>query len=268
MPDLAGLASTLARSITEDIPDGAILEAIPEPNHRCAPARHLELLHRFGHCNPIYHTFRKSTLSDIPVQMCKGDFNRYWLGSIRHNASKAPFSPTWLLSAYAAASVIRSMNLLEVVDVGSGDGRIAYSARVCGMKAYSIEIDYDLVSLQKTISGATGVCFRSEQADASAFDYDDLGLRRPAFFIGGLAQMGGAKLAESVLDRIGDVPGLSERSCMVLVGTYSPKYAPAPPAGWGPTIRDRGLKVLASVDLPTAWTMGEKRYTPYLYCGV
>lgn len=264
---VSDLASRLARGLAQDVPDGAVLEAVPEPGCPGIPALHLEQIHRFARANPIYRTSRRTVVSGVTVRVYEGDLNRYWLGSIQHSSCRAPFSPTWMLSAYALASAAGSMGFLEAVDVGSGDGRIAHFAGVCGMRAYGVELDGDLAGLQAGIADSTGSRACLVRADAAAFDYGALDLERPAFFIGGLAQMGGARLAGAVLDWLGSVPGLLGRSCIVLAGTHSVKYAPSPPAGWGSVIRERGLGVLASVELPTAWTAGEGRRTPYLYCG-
>ncbi len=259
--DLVGIKKELARRSP-----GGLLEAVPESEYGGLTARRLECIHRFARSNPIYHTSHRETISGVPVRVYEGDCNRYWLNSIQHDSSRAPFSPTWMASAYAMASVARSLGFLEVVDVGSGDGRIAHFARVCGMDACGIELDEMLTDLQKRIADSTGISYRTECTDAAALDYGRLGLTRPAFFIGGLAQMGGSELAGAVIDGIGRVPGLLGRSCVVLAGTHSAKYAPAPPAGWGSTIRSRGMDVIRTIELPTAWTMHEPQETPYIYC--
>jgi hypothetical protein len=111
----------------------------------------LKPLHRFASANPIY--FRSSDLEilSIACRIYEGDINNYWLGSKKHDTSYQPFYPTWMLSAYALALGAQSLGFEELVDVGSGDGRIAYCARLLGMESYGIEIDEDLVQLQKSI---------------------------------------------------------------------------------------------------------------------
>lgn len=243
------------------------MEAVPTPGCGGLSAHHVAAIHRFAQCNPMYHTARQETISGVPVTIYEGDCNRYWLSSVQHSSSRAPFSPTWMLSAYAAVLEAQSIGFREVIDIGSGDGRIAYCAKISGAGAYGVEIDGSLAGLQEAISRSVGVDFGAAHADAASFDYGSLELTRPAFFIGGLAQMGGAALAEAVIERISSVPGLLERSGMVFAGTYSPKYTPDPLdlAGWGSTIRSNGMSVLKVMALPTAWTHGEADGTPYIY---
>src|ERR671923_162609 len=92
----------------------------------------LKPLHRFASANPIY--FRSSDLEilSIACRIYEGDINNYWLGSKKHDTSYQPFYPTWMLSAYALALGARSLGFEELVDVGSGDGRIAYCGRLLG----------------------------------------------------------------------------------------------------------------------------------------
>ena len=265
MHDLAGGAARLKRDLARRHPSGDLLEAVPDLAYCGLERKHAEKLHRFARASPMYHASYREEVSGVPVTVYEGDMNRYWLSSIQHASSRAPFSPTWLLSAYTAVSAARSLGFSEIVDVGSGDGRIAYCARVLDMDSYCIELDPMLVDLQRIISESTGINFGSEPADAAGFDPGNLGLTRPAFFIGGLAQMGGRELADSVVGGISKVPGLRQVSGMVLVGTHSAKYAPEPVAGWGPTVGHHCMRVIETVTLPTAWTFREEQDAPYLY---
>ena len=74
----------------------------------------------------------------------------------------------------------------ELYDLGSGDGRIAYCAKILGLQTHGVEIDDMLVDLQKSISDSTKINFNPNSADAINFDYVSLNLTKPAFFIGGL----------------------------------------------------------------------------------
>ena len=121
--------------------------------------------------------------------MYEGDINKYWLNSIQHDSSHAPFSPTWIMSGYLISLFAKQNGYSEIIDVGSGDGRIAYCGGILGMESYSIELDDLLVDLQKSLT--TNVNFNPNCFDATQFDYSSLNLSRPLFFIGGLAQMGG-----------------------------------------------------------------------------
>jgi len=244
-----------------------IQEAIPISSHNSFPLnqQHLDLLHLFAQNNPIYyHSFRK-TISNIPCMIYEGDINEYWLSSIQHSNSKAPFSPTWILSAYINSLQTKELGYYDLLDIGSGDGRIAYCAKIVGLLSYSIEIDPDLVDLQKSISDATRITFNPTCSDAINFDYSSLKLTKPAFFIGGLAKMGGDILADSIINKINT--NLKENSCLVLAGTLSPKYSTGnmSEGGWGRIIKKNNLKVFKKNMLPTVWTFREPDETLYIF---
>ena len=52
----------------------------------------------------------------------EGDINKYWLNSIQHGSSKAPFSPTWIMSGYIGVMFAKQLGYSEIIDIGSGDG--------------------------------------------------------------------------------------------------------------------------------------------------
>ncbi len=262
MNDIVSIITESKKLLAQGSPKN--IEAIPSEECGFAIPAHIRLLHLFAEKNPIYYKSYPAEASKVPIVVYEADFNRYWLNSILHKNSKAPFSPTWVASAYVAVSVARSLGFQQIVDVGSGDGRIAYCARVLGLDSYSIELDEMLVELQQMISQSTGVGFSTVCADAMDVDYSKLNLSRPIFFIGGLAQMGGDALANSIIKKIS---GVLPRAGMALVGTYSEKYTPDPLnlGGWGNTIRSNGMDVLKTVVLPTAWTLREENDAPYIY---
>ena len=135
-----------------------------------------------------------------------------------------------------------------------------------GLNSYSIEIDNMLVDLQKSISTSTKIDFQPNCYDATKFDYSKLKLENPAFFIGGLSQMGGDILANSIIDTINSIPGFGNTS-MVFAGTYSKKYRPDEQslAGWGQIIQKNKMNVIKTISLPTVWTFREPDETPYLF---
>ena len=130
-----------------------IQEVIPACTSELFPidSKDLDLLHQFAKKNPIYYNSYEKTIGDVDCIVYEGDINRYWLSSIQHGASHAPFSPTWIMSAYICALSAKELGYGEVIDIGSGDGRIAYCGKVVGMESYSIEIDEMLVDLQKPL---------------------------------------------------------------------------------------------------------------------
>jgi len=244
-----------------------IQEVIPVSKSELFPIERqdLELLHQFATKNPIYYNSYEKIIGDIHCIVYEGDINKYWLNSIQHGSSHAPFSPTWIMSAYVGALFAKELGYAEVIDIGSGDGRIAFCAKVLDMESYSIELDDMLVDLQKLL--CTILDFNPYCSDAGIFDYSLLNLKQPIFFIGGLAQMGGISLASDILKKIDTMYDLWNNSGWVFAGTLSQKYAPDPKneAGWGTLIEKNNLKSIQSISLPTAWTFHEPDDTPYVF---
>ncbi len=61
---------------------------------------HLLSLYAFLENNPIYSNQIVQKLSNIDCTIFEGDLNNYWIDSLKHDSSYAPFYPTWLLSAF------------------------------------------------------------------------------------------------------------------------------------------------------------------------
>jgi len=244
-----------------------IQEVIPKSKSDLFPIdeSHLELLHEFATKNPIYYNSFEKQIGTVNCIVYEGDINKYWLNSIQQGSSKAPFSPTWIMSGYVGALLAKELGYTEIIDIGSGDGRIAFVAKILDMESYSIEIDDMLVDLQNLLTGILD--FHPYCSDAVTFDYASLNLTRPAFFIGGLAQMGGISLASGVLKSIKSISNLDGKTGWVFAGTLSKKYAPDAKneAGWGTLIEDNNLKSVQSISLPTAWTLHESDETPYIF---
>ena len=225
----------------------------------------LDALHTFATKNPIYYNSYEEKFSGVDCMVYEGDINKYWLNSISHGASYQPFSPTWILSAYAITSIVKELSYKEVIDVGSGDGRIAYCGKVLGIDSHAIEIDDMLVGLQESICDLTSTDFDPICADAVKFDYPSLQLQKPAFFIGGLAQMGGDILANSIIKNLD--PEMKQKTCMVFAGSYSEKYSfgDMSEAGWGKLIDANNLRVTSSAVLPTVWSFNQPVDTSYIF---
>ncbi len=242
-----------------------IQEVIPvsKSNLFPIPQQDLELLHQFATKNPIYYNSFEKTVGQTSCIVYEGDINKYWLNSIQHGSSRAPFSPTWIMSAYVGTLLAKELGYREVIDIGSGDGRIAFCAKVLDLESYSIEIDDMLVELQKLLTVRD---FHPYCSDAVTFDYSSLNLTKPIFFIGGIAQMGGTALASGVLEKIDSIPKLKHIG-WVFTGTFSQKYQPDPKneAGWGTLIEKNNLKSIQTISLPTVWTFHEPEVTPYIF---
>lgn len=268
---LVSLKAEFARTLGGGGGGGAVHEVVPGPGFLgggCGGADDTPMLNLFAASNPIYHSSRRTRIMGADCVAHEGDINEYWLDSIAHESSRAPFSPTWICSAYLLAREAVRMGYREIVDVGSGDGRIAYCGRILGAAARSIEIDGGLVKLQEAIAGRTGVDFAPVCADATRYDFAGAGLKNPAFFIGGLAQMGGDEMAASIIRQISPGRAPTGGAGFVLAGTRSMKYAGSESdAGWGEVIKESCLVKKKTVTLPTNWTFGEPDGTPYVFAG-
>jgi len=244
-----------------------IQELIPKSTSELFPIEqsHLDLLHEFTTKNPIYYNSFEKKIGSIDCIVYEGDINKYWLNSIQHGSSKAPFSPTWIMSGYIGVMFAKKLGYSEVIDIGSGDGRIAYCAKILDLESYSIEIDDMLIDLQNLLISTLN--FHPYCADAITFDYSSLNLTRPIFFIGGLAQMGGTFLATGVLDKINSISDLKQNSGWVFAGTLSQKYTSDPKneAGWGTLIEKNNLKSIQNISLPAAWTIHESDDVQYIF---
>ena len=284
----------IKRDLVHDGNHAQILDAIPTKSSPAfpAPQSDIDMLHKFVSENPIYYTSYDAILADVPCVVYEGDINRYWLGSILHSSSRAPFSPTWITSAYILTLLAKRLGYSDVIDVGSGDGRIAFCATILGMNACGIEIDDDLIKLQKSLAHLS--YFESYCGDVAEFDYTSLTFTHPIVFVGGLAQMGGCELASAVMSRLGDdvkrrdtdVDGLecassdkqNNECCSgdkgvqksvgwAFAGTKSPKYARDPKGmcGWGSLMHKNNISHICTIDLPTAWTLDNIDNTPYVF---
>ena len=246
-----------------------IQEIIPSQVSNSFPIdeNHLKQLHTFAEKNPIYFNSFEEIISGVSCIVYEGDINDYWLNSIKHGSSCQPFYPTWIMSAYVMASIAKELGYSELVDIGSGDGRIAFCGKILGFNSYSIEIDDVLVGLQDTISTQTNQNFNPKCADALEFDYSELNLKTPVFFIGGLPQMGGDLLAASIIEKINSIANLKTSTGVVFAGTHSQRQLSGnlSNGGWSTLIEKHQLKVIDTVSLPTVWTFDQLVETPYIF---
>jgi hypothetical protein len=227
---------------------------------------HLSLLHKFLENNPIYYNSFESKIFGIMCRVFEGDLNHFWINSIKHDTSYAPFYPTWMLSAYALALESKNNGFLELIDIGSGDGRIAFCGEVVGLHSNSIEIDGSLCSLQENILQNMVGNFTIINEDATKIDYKTMKLVKPVFFIGGLPE-NGELLAESIIKNILKLPKLEKNSCFALTGTHAERTFAKNQSdfGWGVTTKKFNLKIIKMLDLPTYWTMEQSFNTPYIF---
>jgi hypothetical protein len=246
-----------------------IQEVIPSTISERFPLtlQHLQQLHEFALKNPIYFNHYQKEIEGTVCTVYEGDINQYWLNSIKHGSSCQPFYPTWIMSAYVLTSIAKKLGYSELVDIGSGDGRIAFCGTILGKISHSIEIDDALVGLQDEICKSTNQNFNPKCSDALEFDYSQLKLDRPVFFIGGLPQMGGDVLATSIIEKINAISNLKENTCVVFAGTHTKRQLSGnlENGGWSSLIEKHDLKVIDTVSLPTIWTFDQTVETPYIY---
>ena len=226
---------------------------------------HLLSLYAFLENNPIYSNQIVQKLSDIDCTIFEGDLNNYWIDSLKHDSSYAPFYPTWLLSAFCLSVESQKLGYEQIIDIGSGDGRIAYSGKILGLNSISIEIDENLVDLQEKISDKTGVRFNPICSDATTYDFSKISDKPSIFIIGGVPEIGEV-LAESVIKNVLKIERLS-KSAFVLTGSHSHRKFSRDTTdfGWGPTMKKLGLSIISTHSLPTYWTMDQKFETPYVF---
>ena len=244
-----------------------IHEIIPVSSESLSIDEHeLKLLHKFAESNSIYTDSYEMNILGTVCKVYEGDVNNYWLDSIKHDTSYAPFYPIWILSAYALALESKNLGVKQIVDIGSGDGRIAYCAKVTGLQSYGIEIDENLVGLENKISSSTGVDFQPMVADATQFDFLSLGLSQPAFFISGLPEVG-EMLANSVISRIMSMPDLEVNPLFVFTGSHVMRKDSRDNSkwGWGQVIDHYNLEIVKTVTLPTYWTFDQQVDTPFIF---
>jgi hypothetical protein len=248
--------------------DGShIHEIIPTlPESLSIDEHELKMLHKFAESNSIYSDSYEMEILDTICKVYQGDVNNYWLDSIKHDTSYAPFYPIWILSAYALALESKNLGAKQIIDIGSGDGRIAYCAKVVGLQSYAIEIDENLVSLENKISSNTGVDFQPMMADAIQFDYTSLELSQPIFFISGLPEVG-EMLANNVIPRITSILGLKMNPIFVFTGSHIMRKDSRDKSkwGWGKVIDHYNLEVIKIVTLPTYWTLDQHVDTPFIF---
>jgi hypothetical protein len=171
-----------------------------------------------------------------------------------------------MLSAYALVLESKNLGVKQIIDIGSGDGRIAYCAKVAGLKSYGIEIDENLVSLENKISSNTGVDFHPMIADATQFDYASLELSQPIFFISGLPEVG-EMLANNVIPRITSMQNLKTNPVFVFTGSHIMRKDSRDKSkwGWGKVMERYNLEVIKTVTLPTYWTVDQPVDTPFIF---
>ena len=269
---MEGICSSITglknKYMTDFFPTGYVTEIVP-----CQYSANLDIeqsildkLNLFAQNNPIYLKQTEIIVDGILCKSYEGDINNYWLSSKKHDTCYQPFYPTWILSAYALAILSKKLGFTELVDIGSGDGRIAYCSTLVGLKSFSIEIDMDLSILQHNVVSSTGVGFEILNLDATSFDYSSLDLSHPVFFISGLPELGDI-LARDVITKTRNLSDAKGTIGFNFMGTHVMREYTADKTlwGWGNIIEDFKLNIVGCVTLPTLWTNDQDLDTAYVF---
>jgi hypothetical protein len=244
-----------------------IREFVPVPNKQnMIDKSHLEKLHAFFKHNSIYYKEQAVTLSDIPCTSYEGDVNQFWLSSKKYDTNYQPFLPTWGLSALVMCLVVKNLGFQSILDMGSGDGRLLYCGSILGLDSAGVEIDKDLCELQNEISTCSNVKYNVIQGDSNSIDYSQFNLENTMIFISALPELG-EMIAYGVLNQLKMYRGKLHNVGITLMGshTYRKYSRDKSMFGWGKFIADSELKILASLSLPSSWTLDEKKETPYIF---
>ena len=59
----------------------------------------------------------ESKIDEILCTIYEGDVTHFWLDSIKHDTSYAPFYPTWMLSAYTLALISKNLGVDNIIDI-------------------------------------------------------------------------------------------------------------------------------------------------------
>lgn len=244
-----------------------IREFIPDPNHQSLfDKSHLKKLQTFFKFNKIYYKEQSITLANIPCISYEGDINQFWLSSKKYDTNYQPFLPTWGLSALVMALVAKDLGFENIIDIGSGDGRLLFCGSILGLNSVGVEIDKDLCDLQNEISSFSNVKFQVINGDSNSIDYSQLELENTMIFISALPESG-EMISYGITNQFEKYRDKLHNVGITLMGshTYRRYSRDRSKWGWGKFIDDCGLKIIECLSLPSSWTLDEKKETPYLF---
>lgn len=244
-----------------------IREFIPDPYHQSLfDKSHLKKLQTFFKFNKIYYKEQSITLANIPCISYEGDINQFWLSSKKYDTNYQPFLPTWGLSALVMALVAKDLGFENIIDIGSGDGRLLFCGSILGLNSVGVEIDKDLCDLQNEISFFSNVKFQVINGDSNSIDYSQLELENTMIFISALPESG-EMISYGITNQFEKYRDKLHNVGITLMGshTYRRYSRDRSKWGWGKFIDDCGLKIIECLSLPSSWTLDEKKETPYLF---
>lgn len=248
-------------------PHNHVREFIPVANHQnLFDKRLLKKLHSFFKYNKIYYKQQGLTLSDIPCISYEGNVNQFWVSSKKYETIYQPFLPTWVLSALVMILVAKDFGFENIIDIGSGDGRLIFCGSILGLNSTGIEIDKDLCKLQNKISNSCNVKYKVINSDSNSIDYSQFKLENTIIFISALPDSGEI-FSYGLLNHLKKHRAKLHNVGVTLMGSHSYRGHSRDKTkwGWGKFIDDSGLKILKCISLPSSWTLDEKKETPYLF---
>jgi hypothetical protein len=246
-------------------PKNIIAEILPNESSDFFPFDNeiLSKLHQFVSNNPIYTKKTEIMINNLKFTSYEGDVNEYYLSSKKYDTNYQPFYPTWMLSAFLLCLKIKDLGFSELIDIGAGDGRIPYCGSLISLKSIGIELDSSLTELQILLSKQTDIKFEIINDDAAVYNFSNLNLIKPIFFISGLPEMG-----EMFVDNIihTTIENKFRSFGIVFLGSIlKRKFANnLLNYGWEEIIKKNNLKIIEEILLPTHWTIDNNTETMYL----
>ena len=246
-------------------PKNIIAEIIPKEPSDFFPISNeiLVKLHHFVSNNPIYTIKSNILINNLKFISYEGDVNEYYLSSKKYDTNYQPFYPTWMLSAFLLCLKIKELGFTELVDIGAGDGRLPYCASLLQLKSIGIELDENLTELQTLLCKLTDITFEIINGDAAVYNFSNLSLVKPIFFVSGLPEMG-EMFVDNVIQTT--IQNKFRTFGIVFLGsTLKRKFANnLSNYGWEQIIKKNNLKVIEEILLPTHWTIDNNSETIYL----
>lgn len=223
-------------------------------------------LDEFASYNPIFHGQKEIQIQNCRCKVFSCEVIEYWLSSKKYDACYQPFYPTWLISSLIICLMAKLLGFSEIIDIGSGDARIPYCGAIVGLRGISVELDANLVELQRRIICSTGVNFQVINNDACKANFEELNLSKPMFLISGLPEQGEV-LAEAAIRNLIHNDFSSAKLGFALMGSHTMKQYSRDRTlyGWGHFVAEHKLNILDCLTLPTMWTNEQSIDTPFVF---
>jgi len=246
-------------------PKNIIAEILPKDTSNSFPINNNVLikLHQFVSTNPIYFKKVDILINNLKFTSYEGDVNEYYLNNKKYDTNYQPFYPTWMLSAFLLCLRIKELGFTELLDIGSGDGRIPFCGSLLDLKSIGIELDSNLTELQNEIRKNTDTKFEIINKDASTYNYARHNFTKPCFLVSGLPEMGEMfveNLIKTTHQQKFELCGI-----IFLASSLKRKFTKnTTEYGWGEVIRKSHLKKIEEINLPSHWTNDNNTETIYL----